>query len=189
MKQQVECVKCHTHFPIDKFPPPGVSWIAVCSDKCASEWEALNPSRYPNTKMVTAEAHNAPLVGKIETLHEGYSSFPNTTEMTMNQYQKLAEVTVVYPPDLKVIYPTIGLAGETGEVCEKVKKWIRDSDRKPMTEEQRALLKKELGDVLWYLAVLAQDLGLTLDEIASHNIEKLHDRKERGVVHGKGDVR
>ena len=59
----------------------------------------------------------------------------------------------------------------------------------PLTDEQRDLLKKELGDVLWYLAVLAKDLGLSLDDIARHNIEKLHDRKGRGVVHGKGDTR
>jgi len=123
-------------------------------------------------------------------MYDNLETFVHTEHgMGMNEYQKLAEVTVVYPPDLKVIYPTIGLAGETGEVAEKVKKWIRDADRKPMTQEQLDLLKKELGDVLWYLAVLARDLGMTLDEIARHNIEKLHDRKERGVVHGKGDIR
>jgi NTP pyrophosphatase (non-canonical NTP hydrolase) len=146
-------------------------------------------------KMQTAEAHNAPLVGKVELggrreqLQMMVDKARAENGMGMNEYQKLAEVTVVYPPDLKVIYPTIGLAGETGEVCEKVKKWIRDADRKPMTQEQLDLLKKELGDVLWYLAVLAKDLGLSLDEIAQDNIRKLHDRKARGVVHGKGDVR
>ncbi len=110
--------------------------------------------------------------------------------MGMNEYQRLAEVTVVYPDKLKVIYPTIGLCGETGEVAEKVKKWLRDDGGvSEMSAERKELLKKELGDVMWYLAVLAKDLGLSLDEIARHNIEKLHDRKNRGMVHGEGDVR
>ena len=157
----LSCANCGVLFQEGKRPPTGVSWLPICTPECSIEWTKKNPLRYPQ----------------------------NNDEMGMNEYQKLAEVAVVYPPDLSVIYPTIGLAGETGEVCEKVKKWIRDADRKPMTQEQLALLKKELGDVLWYLAVLAKDLGLTLDEIATHNIEKLHDRKERGVVHGQGDIR
>ena len=147
--------------------------------------------------METAEAHNAPLVGKAEILKPSLRQMVESLEtivhaeygMGMNEYQKLAEVTVVYPPDMKVIYPTIGLCGETGEVAEKIKKWIRDADRKPMTQETLDLIKKELGDVLWYVAALARDLGLTLDEIARHNVEKLHDRKERGLVHGEGDER
>lgn len=152
--------------------------------------------------MKTTESHNAQYTGKIDPpppmVEEMVDShvimridevLKRINGMGMNEYQKLAEVTVVYPPDLKVIYPTIGLAGETGEVCEKVKKWIRDSDRKPLSQEQLDMFKKELGDVLWYLAVLAKDLGLSLDDIAKHNIEKLHDRKNRGVVHGNGDVR
>jgi len=110
--------------------------------------------------------------------------------MGVNEYQRLAEVTVVYPNRLKVIYPTIGLCGETGEVAEKVKKWLRDDGGvSEMSAERKELLKKELGDVMWYLAVLAKDLGLSLDEIARHNIEKLNDRKNRGMVHGEGDVR
>ena len=147
--------------------------------------------------MKTADAHNAPLVGKIEVdptpkmrmmVDRTLAEIKQRDGMGMNEYQRLAEVTVVYKPELKVIYPTIGLCGETGEVAEKVKKWLRD-DGGQMTDERRELLKKELGDVMWYLAVLAKDLGLTLDEIARHNIEKLLDRKERGVVHGKGDIR
>ena len=151
-------------------------------------------------RMETATANNTMMTGEITFNNRPPQVLTATTQMLldaaakargmgMNEYQKLAEVTVVYPLDLKVIYPTIGLAGETGEVCEKVKKWIRDADRQPLTDEQRDLLKKELGDVLWYLAVLAKDLGLSLDDIARHNIEKLHDRKGRGVVHGKGDTR
>lgn len=106
----------------------------------------------------------------------------------MNEYQRRAEVTAVYPQDMRVIYPAMGLAGETGEVAEKVKKWIRDSNRE-ITPEFLLLVKKEMGDVLWYLAALATDLGLTLDEIARHNIEKLADRKERNAIHGSGDER
>ena len=142
----------------------------------------------------TAETHNQSMTGVIHLPATAETTVITTTipstGMTLNEYQNLAQVTVVYRDELKVIYPTIGLCGEAGEVAEKVKKWLRDDGGvSEMSLERKELLKKELGDVLWYLAALARDLGLTLDEIAKHNIEKLHDRKERGVVHGKGDVR
>ena len=107
------------------------------------------------TKLETAEAHNMGLVGKFEhdTVHSAKLTMMMDKTiaevkayhgMGMKEYQRLAQVTVVYPQDLKVIYPLIGLCGETGEVAEKIKKWIRDADRKPMTQEQLDLLKKEL---------------------------------------------
>jgi len=108
--------------------------------------------------------------------------------MGMNEYQRLAHATVKYPEDMKVIYPTLGLCGEAGETAEKIKKWIRD-DNRVMTPERLELIKKEMGDVLWYLAALTYDLGLTLDEVARHNIQKLQDRRERGVIKGTGDIR
>ena len=109
--------------------------------------------------------------------------------MTFNDYQQESRKTAFYP-DLgsNFIYPTLGLAGETGEVAEKIKKVIRD-DGGFVSEEKRQEIKKEMGDVLWYLAQLATELNLSLDEIAWHNIEKLFSRKERGALNGSGDNR
>lgn len=108
--------------------------------------------------------------------------------MTLNEYQDAALETAKYPIDMKLIYPVLGLCGECGEVAEKVKKIYRDKDGK-IDDETRELLKKELGDVLWYLAAAADDLGCTLGEIGMINIAKLRSRRERGVIHGDGDNR
>lgn len=109
--------------------------------------------------------------------------------MDFKDYQKLSRETAIYPDvDKNFIYPTLGLAGETGEVVENIKKLIRDKN-KLIDQEVRSELSKELGDVLWYLSQLAAELGISLDEIATKNIEKLQSRKKRGVLHGKGDNR
>ncbi len=109
--------------------------------------------------------------------------------MTFNDYQQESRKTALYP-DLgsNFIYPTLGLAGETGEVAEKIKKIIRDDDGF-VSEEKRQEIKKELGDVLWYLAQLATELGLDLDDVARSNIEKLASRLDRGALNGSGDNR
>ena len=109
--------------------------------------------------------------------------------MDFKDYQKISRKTAVYP-DLgkNFIYPTLGLAGETGEVVEKIKKVIRDKNDL-VDEKTRAELKKEMGDVLWYLSQLATELGISFDELASENIEKLQSRAKRGVIHGAGDNR
>ena len=96
--------------------------------------------------------------------------------------------TAIYPQDLKLIYPALGLAGETGEVVDHIKKAIRDNNRE-VDAERRELIAKELGDVLWYMASIAADLGMTLNEVAELNIKKLKDRAARGVLHGAGDNR
>ena len=106
--------------------------------------------------------------------------------MNANEYQRLARTTAIYPRKMEVIYPALGLAGETGEVLEKIKKWIRDGHD---IETVRANVKKEGGDVLWYLANLLSDLDLTLDEVMEANVAKLADRAERGVLKGSGDNR
>jgi len=108
--------------------------------------------------------------------------------MSLANYQVDARTTAIYPPEVKVIYPALGLAGEAGEVCNKTKKILRD-DGGRMTEEKRTQLIDELGDVLWYVANLATDLGVTLDEIARINLVKLNSRKERGTITGSGDNR
>ena len=90
--------------------------------------------------------------------------------MDFDEYQKEANKTAIYPVlGAKFVYPTLGLADEAGEVVGKI--------------------KKELGDVLWYLAQLSTDLGIKLSEVAKANVEKLASRMERNVLHGSGDNR
>ncbi len=108
--------------------------------------------------------------------------------MTFDEYQQAARATAMYPQDLKLIYPALGLAGETGEVVDHIKKVIRDNNRE-VNAERRELIAKELGDVLWYMASIAADLGMTLNEVAELNIKKLKDRAARGVLQGAGDNR
>ena len=108
--------------------------------------------------------------------------------MELNEYQKRALETAIYPSDTKIVYPTLGITGEAGEVADKVKKVIRDNNRE-FTEEKKRELAKEIGDVLWYCATLSHDIGYTLDEIATMNYEKLSSRQKRGVIHGSGDNR
>ena len=103
----------------------------------------------------------------------------------MNDYQKRAIKTAIYPTDYRMVYPALGLAGESGEVCEKVKKHLRGDDSPNLRKD----IEKELGDVLWYVANLASDLGLHLDNIATKNLDKLRDRERRDVLQGDGDER
>ena len=109
--------------------------------------------------------------------------------MTFSEYQKESRKTALYPDkDHNFVYPTLGLAGESGEVSEKIKKVIRDKGG-VIDESDREALAKELGDVLWYVSQIATEVGLELDRIANLNIEKLASRLERGVLHGSGDNR
>ena len=110
--------------------------------------------------------------------------------MEFNEYQKRALGTASYPEKYKIIYPAVGLGNEAGEVMGKIKKWMRGDDGEgKMSEERRHALKDELGDVLWYIAVLAHELDLSLEEIAQKNVDKLQSRKERGTIKGDGDIR
>ncbi len=108
--------------------------------------------------------------------------------MTLTEYQKEAVKNKVYGYGDKIIYPALGLGNEAGEVQGKIKKVLRDSGG-DFNEENKKLIADECGDVLWYLAALAEDLGYTLDQIAEMNIVKLTDRRERGVIQGSGDKR
>lgn len=110
--------------------------------------------------------------------------------MTFSDYQAGAAKTAVYPGrgEGNWIYPALGLAGESGEICEKIKKCIRD-DGGRMTDERRSLLAKELGDVLWYVATMCSELGLDLDAVAAGNLAKLAGRQAAGKLHGSGDLR
>ena len=109
--------------------------------------------------------------------------------MTFKEYQKKSRKTVIYPnKGHNFVYPTLGLAGETGEVTEKIKKVLRDNNG-VVNRGRRQEIMKELGDVLWYIAQLATELNLSLDKIADLNIKKLSSRKERNRISGSGDNR
>ena len=109
--------------------------------------------------------------------------------MLLSDYQARSRATAVYPQaGENLLYPTLGLCGEAGEVAEKIKKMLRD-DGGVLSGERRAALGQELGDVLWYLAQLATEADLDLDAIAEANLEKLLSRRERDVLQGSGDDR
>lgn len=104
----------------------------------------------------------------------------------LNNYQMQAKKFAIYPEHMKVVYPALGLAGEAGEVADKVKKIYRDdrTDARFLAE-----IAKEIGDVMWYCAALANDLGFDLQQVAEMNIYKLKSRKAAGKIGGSGDDR
>ena len=104
-------------------------------------------------------------------------------------YADAAGVTAVYPNrGGNLYYPALGLGGETGEVLEKIKKLMRDRGGE-ITPEFREALKKEMGDILWYVAAIAYEAGISLGDVAAANLEKLASRAERGKIQGSGDDR
>ena len=109
--------------------------------------------------------------------------------MDLNHYQNKSKKTALYPNvGNNPIYPTLGLVGEAGEVADKVKKVIRDKDGK-FDKETKLAIKKELGDVLWYVAQLSFELGFNLEDVAQANLTKLSSRQDRGCISGSGDER
>ena len=109
--------------------------------------------------------------------------------MNFTDYQTKSRTTAKYPAiGHPVIYPTLGLVNEAGEVAGKIKKVFRDKNGE-ISPETREALKAELGDVLWYLAQTCTELELSLDEVAESNITKLMDRQARGKIQGDGDNR
>lgn len=109
--------------------------------------------------------------------------------MTFNEYQDKSRSTAIFPDqENRFIYTTLGMMGEAGEVSEKVKKIWRDKG-KIISNEDREEIKKELGDVLWYMSQLAAELDIPFDDVAKTNIEKLQSRLKRGALHGNGDNR
>ena len=109
--------------------------------------------------------------------------------MDLNTYQQKARGTAIYPNmGNEFTYPALGLAGEAGEIANKLKKVIRDNNGE-LTDRVRKDVADEIGDCLWYVAQLATEMGFTLGEIAQNNIDKLNSRKERGVLTGSGDNR
>jgi NTP pyrophosphatase (non-canonical NTP hydrolase) len=114
-----------------------------------------------------------------------------SSELTFDLYQTLAMETAVYPGKkelLGLLYCGLGTAEEAGEVAGKIKKVLRDNNG-IVDDAQRERIKKEMGDVLWYLAGVAKELGISLGSVARENIIKLQGRRERGTLHGDGDDR
>ena len=107
----------------------------------------------------------------------------NDVDYLMNEYQDMAASTAIYKVEHQVIYPALGLAAEAGEVANKVKKMLRDDNL------DKNAIASEIGDVLWYAAMLSKDLNIELHDVAMKNLEKLYDRKERGTIQGDGDER
>ena len=130
------------------------------------------------------------LVGSEEVdqyiFDNGYTDY---SDETFNNYQQATAQTAKYPPQMALIYLSLGIASEAGEVAGKMKKWIRDGDSKMTREEWVQAMSSEIGDVLWYAARLADELDLSLSQIAEDNMDKLLDRKARGVIGGSGDNR
>jgi NTP pyrophosphatase (non-canonical NTP hydrolase) len=112
-------------------------------------------------------------------------------ELTLNDYQTEARETAVYPERYRILYPAMGLAREAGEALEKVKKAARKSGETDRIEAHLDIdgLVAELGDVLWYVASVAHDLGYSMEHVARLNLDKLRSRAVRGTIVGEGDKR
>ena len=127
----------------------------------------------------------------LEAFEKECKGFSNA----LNLYQRLATGTAIYPEQgspLGLIYVALKGAGEAGEFAEHVGKALRDdgfAGDEILTPERRALLIKEIGDQLWYLAAKCNELDITLSEAALINVNKLRDRQTRGTLRGSGDNR
>ena len=111
------------------------------------------------------------------------------SSITAADYQSRACETAIFPKKQAMEYLTLGLTGEAGEIANKVKKFIRDGAVKDEYLAKRIQIGYEIGDVLWYCAVLAEELEMNLGHIMEKNLEKLADRKSRGTLSGSGDNR
>ena len=120
---------------------------------------------------------------------KGLEAIEKSAKTTLGSYQKLSRRTA-FPIDMKgdFIYYVFGLTGEVGELINKIKKIFRD-DNGTVTQEKRDYIEQELGDVLWYLAQIATEFDLSLEDIAQANLEKLQSRQKRGKISGSGDYR
>jgi NTP pyrophosphatase (non-canonical NTP hydrolase) len=108
--------------------------------------------------------------------------------LTLLEFQERAMISAMYGEGSKVNYPILGLVGEAGEIANKYKKVLRD-DAGVLTDEKKDALVDELGDVLWYCAALARDLGVNLEDVAWKNLAKLGKRLAEGTIKGSGDKR
>jgi len=109
--------------------------------------------------------------------------------MTAEFYEMKAGQTAIFPKYKALEYLALGLTSEAGEVAGKVKKLIRDGEDMEGFELKKIAIASEIGDVLWYCAMLAKEVGVPLNDIMKENLRKLHGRKVRGTLHGSGDNR
>ncbi len=109
--------------------------------------------------------------------------------ITPDLYENLAGQTAIFPEDKALEYLALGMTSEAGEVAGKVKKLIRDGEDKEGFEMKKLAIASEIGDVLWYCAMMAKEVGVPLNDIMKENLKKLHGRKERGTLQGSGDER
>ena len=126
------------------------------------------------------------------------ASLERRRQQKFDAYQEFTRTTAIYPgvglkDEQALVYCALGLTGEAGEVAEKLKKLIRDSGGlsalSQLSKETRESVAKELGDVMWYVARMADELGYSLAEVAKLNVSKLSSRKARGAIQGSGDNR
>ena len=160
-----------TYWHIDHIIP--LSWFEKTENAAKRAWKLEN--LYP--------------LKSVDNLSKGNRTIL-FSGMPLNYYQAVSQFAV-YPKDDKIktlMYLCLGLGGEVGEVQEKVKKIFRDNNGE-VTKDIKEAIKLELSDVLWYLSMLAYELGYTLEEIAQSNIDKLSSRQTRGVLKGSGDNR
>ena len=109
--------------------------------------------------------------------------------ITPDLYENLAGQTAIFPKDKALEYLALGMTSEAGEVAGKVKKLIRDGEDVEGFEMKKIAIASEIGDVLWYCAMMAKEVGVPLNTIMQENLRKLHSRKERGTLSGSGDER
>jgi len=109
--------------------------------------------------------------------------------ITPDLYERLAGNTAIFPKEKALEYLALGLTSEAGEVAGKVKKLIRDGEDVEGFEMKKIAIASEVGDVLWYCAMMAKEVGVPLGDIMQENLDKLHSRKERGKLSGSGDNR
>ena len=112
-----------------------------------------------------------------------------TEVMTAELYEAQAGETAIFPKEKALEYLALGLTSEAGEVAGKVKKLIRDGEDVEGFEMKKLAISSEIGDVLWYCAMMAKEVGVPLASIMQENLDKLHSRKERGTLSGSGDDR
>lgn len=127
------------------------------------------------------------LITEVIDPPQNFKNFYRIKENTMinfKEYNEFVKGMKAYPEKNAIVYPALGLCGEAGEIAEKVKKWLR-GDR----ELDKDALLSELGDPLWYIVSLADDLGYSLQDVVDRNVDKLSSRKQRGVIKGDGDNR